>query len=513
MDEESQGRRRRIGGSEGGNTPAASGRAENRPDRPAQPSQRTLPGDVDDTVFPIRTIGDIVNPNVVFPQWTEIFEAARNAFVDRGGDPTKPTDQFKTPEKFYELVSDVIREHPAWGLQPGDGRRLGEFIFDDLFSMGIIGRYLAIDGLEEVILNGHLNMFVIVRGQTVRVRSPFSNGDELRRWLQRVYGAMQDKPLNDEHPQQSGQLKDGSRIEAAIWPASLSGPSVTIRRKSTRLITREEYLAWRTFTQPTWDALQEYVNRGLNVLISGGTSTGKTSLLNVFLQMMPPRERIITVEDTPEITHRMPNMVNLVVPSAGGSAGEETVVGMARLIKGCLRMRPDRIVVGEVRGAEADAMLEGLNTGHDGSMATIHSNSARRALARLHQCASKAHGAGADESALAIWDSIANNIHIVVQIVRRNVNGKDQRFVSEIWQFGSKDMFDREDPYTNQLITDLQKRGLLKHIRPDGALIGWPLWTRQPFNADGDMVKLSDVVPVIGWKELDAPAAAEPPPA
>jgi pilus assembly protein CpaF len=466
--------------------------------------RRASSGSRIDHEFPL--LEGIVTPRAQYPEWDYIVRSVREAFVDAGGNVTRGDDPLRRVKKFQELVTTLHKRDQRFSraVSVGELPQLVQTLYDELFSMGVIGQYLKIPGLEEILLNGHERMFVKIKGVKHRVDSPFSSNSVALNFLQNVFQLLGDKPLNEENPLQSGTLPDAehSRIQAIISPVSQIGPCFSIRKHSGSVITLEQYVAWDTFTEEFWDDVKRWVRMGLNIIVSGGTSTGKTSFLRVMLNEIPDEDRILLIEETPEIDLSHRSDILPLKPVGLSARDQQGTVDYRDLVHASLRMNPNRIVFGETRGAETWELLDALNTGHGGSMATVHAESPTRALKRLSTLAGMAFGAGADEQQRAIWDSIASTINIVIQLKREVVAGVEHRYVSEAWQFGDLEMFDRADPTIQGMLDQLQAAGVVRSIRA-GQVVGWPLWERRPQKAAGQLVRRSDVVPMLGV-QIDA---------
>lgn len=250
------------------------------------------------------------------------------------------------------------------------------------------------------------------RGQLKRATQRFTDDTHLLRILRRILAPL-GRRLDDSNPMVDARLPNGGRLNAIISPLAVDGPMVSIRKFRKDPFTPDELLAKGTFDAPMQALLKAMVLGRCNILVSGGTSSGKTSLLNALASYVPPSERVITVEDTAELSLNHPHVVRL--ESRIGGAEGQGAVSIRDLVRNSLRMRPDRIVVGEVRGAEVLEMLQAMNTGHDGSMATIHANTPRDCLYRIEMLAGFAGFQGSEDS---LRRQIASAIDFIVQISR-----------------------------------------------------------------------------------------------
>ena len=262
------------------------------------------------------------------------------------------------------------------------GRKsLAEQLFRSVRRLGLLQELIDDPSVTEIMVNGPDHIFFEKGGVLTRWDRTFSPPEKLDDVIRQIAGRC-NRVINESRPIVDARLPDGSRVNAVIAPAALNGPILTIRRFPEVPITIRQLIRLRSLTEEAAGMLEKLVASGYSILISGGTSAGKTTFLNALSRFIPPSERVITIEDNAELQIQgISNLVRLEAKSANMEGNKEVTI--RDLIKSALRMRPDRIIVGEVRGAEAIDMLQALNTGHDGSMSTLHANSAEDALSRL----------------------------------------------------------------------------------------------------------------------------------
>jgi len=295
-------------------------------------------------------------------------------------------------------------------------------IEDEVLGHGPLEPLLADPTVSDILVNGAHHVYVERRGKLERVDVRFNDDQHLMNIIDRIVSAV-GRRIDESAPMVDARLADGSRVNAIIPPLALNGPVLSIRRFAVELLSVKDLLHIGTLSQAVADVLRGVVAARLNVLISGGTGAGKTTLLNVLSSFIPRDERIVTIEDSAELQLQQPHVVRLETrpPNIEGR-GE---INQRDLVRNCLRMRPDRIVVGEVRGGEALDMLQAMNTGHDGSLTTVHANTPRDALSRIETMVSMT---GMQLPMKALRAQIASAINVVVQ-VERSEDGK-RRLVS-----------------------------------------------------------------------------------
>jgi len=304
--------------------------------------------------------------------------------------------------------------------------RLIRDIEDDALGLGPLQRLLDDETVTEIMVNGHEKIFIERSGRLLETGLRFGSEDHLRRVIERIVANV-GRRIDESSPLVDARLPDGSRVNAIIPPLSVHGSSLTIRKFSSTPFVTSDLVGFGTMTQPIAELLNSCVKARLNILVSGGTGTGKTTLLNVLSSFIPTDERIVTIEDAIELKLQQDHVVSLESrPSNIEGRGEITI---RELVRNSLRMRPDRIVVGEVRGGESLDMLQAMNTGHDGSLSTLHANTPRDAIARLETMVLMA---GMDLPLRAIREQIASAVDIVVQITRLRDGTRRITHVTEV---------------------------------------------------------------------------------
>jgi pilus assembly protein CpaF len=286
------------------------------------------------------------------------------------------------PEELRQRVLTEIRQLlvAETVISRDDRERLTDEIADDILGYGPLERLLSDDSITEIMVNGPSEVWIERQGRLYETTVRFNEESHLRRIMNRIV-AQVGRRIDESSPMVDARLPDGSRVNAIIPPLSLSGPLLTIRKFSQKRLTLPDLVNLGTLTPDAVDFLQLCVRAELNLLISGGTGTGKTTLLNALSAAIPDSERIITIEDAAELQLQQRHVLRL--ESRPRNIEGEGEIPIRMLLRNSLRMRPDRIIVGEIRGAEAVDMLQAMNTGHDGSLSTVHANSPRDALHRV----------------------------------------------------------------------------------------------------------------------------------
>lgn len=319
------------------------------------------------------------------------------------------------------LLSD--RSFPLSGVEK---QQLLNEIMDEIFGLGPIEQLLLDPTISDIVINGPHQVYIERHGLLEPSDIKFRDEEHLLQVIQRIATRV-GRRIDQSSPMLDARLADGSRVNAIIRPLSLCGPAVSIRRFGTVPLTIDGLIEHDSITQEMATFLQACVHCRLNILISGGTGTGKTTVLNVLSRWIPERERVITIEDAAELQLQRDHVVTLETrpPNIEGQ-GEVT---QRDLLRNALRMRPDRIIIGEVRGAEALDMLQAMNTGHDGSMTTVHANRPRDALRRIENMVSMA---GLNYPVQVIRDQVASALNVIIHLNRVTGGGRKVASIAEI---------------------------------------------------------------------------------
>jgi len=350
------------------------------------------------------------------------------------------------PQTLRERVRNEIRGRleREQGISREDRDRVVEEITDDVLGHGPLERLLADESITEVMVNGPYDVWIERNGRLHKSPVRFSDESHLRRIINKIV-AQVGRRIDESSPMVDARLPDGSRVNATVPPLSLSGPLLTIRKFRHDRYDMDGLIGVKTVTKETSELLHACVQARLNILISGGTGAGKTTLLNALSASIPDSERIITIEDAAELQLHQRHVLRLESrpPNIEGE-GEVTI---RDLVRNSLRMRPDRIVVGEVRGAEALDMLQAMNTGHDGSLSTVHANSARDALARIETMVLMA---GFDLPLRAIRQQVTSALDLLIHLERLHDGSRRVVAITEVQRMEG-DVITLQDLFTFQV--------------------------------------------------------------
>lgn len=355
-------------------------------------------------------------------EYTELKKTLRQKVRDR-------MDYVKdySDEEVEETIDEILLGQKELVICPVElRRRLKKELFDSLRRLDILQIFVEDSSVTEIMINGKDHIFIEKEGRLRELDVGFESVEKLQDVIQQIVAGC-NRVVNEASPIVDARLPDGSRVNIVMNPVALNGPIVTIRRFPDKPITMERLLQMDSISQEAAQFLKCLVRAKYNIFISGGTGSGKTTFLNVLSHDIPPEERVITIEDSAELQLQgLPNLVRLETRNSNVEGCREITI--RELIRSSLRMRPDRIIVGEVRGAEAIDMLQCLNTGHDGSMSTGHANSGRDMLARLENMVLM----GMDIPLMAIRQQIASGVDIIVHLGRLRDRSRRVLEITEI---------------------------------------------------------------------------------
>ena len=320
-------------------------------------------------------------------------------------------DSDKAHKEIREIAERLLTEESA-PLSRKQRQLIVERIENEVMGLGPLEPLLADPTISDILVNGFETIYIERRGKLERTNAQFTNHSHLLNTIDRIVSAV-GRRIDESSPMVDARLADGSRVNAIIPPLSIDGATLSIRRFGIDLLSMDNLVELQSLTAEVAHVLKAIIKARLNVLVSGGTGSGKTTMLNILSGYIPEDERIVTIEDSAELQLRQPHVVRLETrPANIESKGEVT---SRDLVRNSLRMRPERIIVGEVRGGEALDMLQAMNTGHDGSLTTIHANAPRDSLSRIENMVSMA---GVNFPINALRSQIASAIDIVLQIAR-----------------------------------------------------------------------------------------------
>ena len=368
-------------------------------------------------------------------------------------------------EELTRIIYRVLREAESREYLPLNVKTaLGRELFNAFRKLDLLEEFLEDDEITEVMINGTQNIFYEKKGRIFQSDKRFLSKEKLEDVIQQIVAGA-NRLVNEASPIVDARLADGARVNVVLAPIALNGPIVTIRKFPTESITMKQLIAWNSISEEVAEFLALLVESGYNIFISGGTGSGKTTFLNALSQYIPKDERIITIEDNAELRILdVPNLVSLEVRNANvEGTGEVTI---RQLIKSALRMRPDRIIVGEVRSAEAIDMLQALNTGHDGSLSTGHANSPEDMLSRLETMVLM----GMELPLTAIRRQIASGIDVIVHLGRLRDKSRKLLEVSEVMDYREGEIhlqtvyrYEETGEENGKIQGVWEKKGELKH--------------------------------------------------
>ena len=332
----------------------------------------------------------------------------------------------QTRKKVSEIIEDILQRQPNLQFSRDQRIRFSTELLDEILGLGPLEGLMRDPGVTEIMVNAFDKVFIEQKGKLTLTKYRFRNNEQVVQVIKRIVAPL-GRRIDESVPLVDARLKDGSRVNAIISPLAISGPTLTIRRFSQKPFGPEDYYRFGTISKECMEFLEQCVRIRKNIIVSGGTGTGKTTFLNALSSYIPSAERIVTVEDTAELRLQQTHWVSLESrPANIEGKGEITI---RDLVRNCLRMRPDRIVVGECRGSEALDMLQAMNTGHDGSLTTIHANNPRDSLTRLEAMCMMA---SADLPIWAIREMVASAVNVIVQLSRFSDGTRKVTYITEI---------------------------------------------------------------------------------
>ncbi|MEI7947124.1 MAG: ATPase, T2SS/T4P/T4SS family [bacterium] len=369
--------------------------------------------------------------------------------------------QAKAKETIKSIISEVQRKNTLpRGIDP---QKLEKEIYDEAMRLGPLEDFLADESITEIMVNGPNQVFVERKGKIELTSQTFMDDESVMGVIERIVSPI-GRRIDESQPYVDARLQDGSRVNAIISPLSLIGPCITIRKFSKRPLTVDDLIRFNTWTRNASDFLRLCVLMRKNIVVAGGTGSGKTTLLNVLSGFIPSTDRILTIEDAAELRLVQPHVIRLEArpPNIEGRGA----ITIRDLVRNALRMRPDRVIVGECRGGEALDMLQAMNTGHDGSLTTVHANSPRDVISRLETMVLMS---GMELPSRAIREQIASAIDIVVHESRMSDGSRKVVCISEVvglegQQVVMQDIFEFKQ-------TDVDEKGkVVGQFMPTGAM-------------------------------------------
>jgi pilus assembly protein CpaF len=349
-------------------------------------------------------------------------ELIKRVDLDKLGDVQ---EQAGIQKQFFGVIQQIINEQGV-PLSATERDRLAQEVVDEVFGLGPLEPLLKDDTISDILVNTANHIYVERRGILEKTSLTFQDNRHLMHIIDKIVSQV-GRRIDESSPMVDARLADGSRVNAIIPPLAIDGPSMSIRRFGSKPLGPEDLLRFQAMTPPMLEFLKGCVKARLNIIISGGTGSGKTTLLNTLSSFISEKERIVTIEDSAELKLRQDHVVRLETrpPNVEGKGA----IRQRELMINALRMRPDRVILGEVRGEETLDMLQAMNTGHDGSLATIHSNTPRDALARLETMAMMGE---VKLSEKAIRAQVAAAVHIIVQASRMSDGSRRITHITEL---------------------------------------------------------------------------------
>jgi pilus assembly protein CpaF len=360
------------------------------------------------------------------PEYQELKFTLHRKLVDKINlEALASIDNARVRSEVRQAVIQLIDAEPTL-LSSLEKQQISDEVLDEVFGLGPLEPLLQDPTISDILVNTYRQVYVERRGLLELTNVGFRDDQHLLRIIDKIVSQV-GRRIDESTPMVDARLSDGSRVNAIIPPLAVDGPILSIRRFSTDKLMPADLVERKAMTQGMMDLLEAAVKAKLNIIISGGTGSGKTTLLNALSVFINPKERIVTIEDAAELQLKQPHVVRLETrpPNLEGNGA----VRQRELLVNSLRMRPDRIVVGEVRGEEALDMLQAMNTGHDGSLTTVHANSPRDAISRLEVMVSMANS---NMQVAAIRQQIASAVHLLIQVSRMTDGSRRVVAITEV---------------------------------------------------------------------------------
>lgn len=388
------------------------------PPKPAEDSAAPADGDARPALSPLEDARGMELRGLLHRRLIEAMDL-RRVNVSRMGDA-------ELRAAVQKLIDELVETDHAFHDLLAYREQLRNVVLNEVVGLGPLESLIDDESVTEIMVNRHSEIFIERSGRLARSEISFSNDAAVLAAIERIVSPL-GRRIDEASPMVDARLKDGSRVNAVIPPLAIKGPSLTIRKFAKRKLTAEDLMKVGSVNREMIEFLRVAVQRRANIVISGGTGSGKTTLLNVLSNFIPDDERIVTVEDAAELQLTQPNLVSLEARPANIEGRGQVMI--RDLVKNCLRMRPDRIVVGECRGGEALDMLQAMNTGHDGSLTTAHANTPRDCLSRLEVMTLMS---GLDIPVQAIREQICSAVNIIVQQTRFSCGTRRVTYITEV---------------------------------------------------------------------------------
>ena len=400
--------------------------------------------------------------NALQERYEQLRSRVHQRLVEEMSEGDTSTSTEAVTSKLSELVSEVALEM-GMTLTRQDKQRLLETLVNDVLGLGPLEALLADPDITEVMINGPKNIYVEQKGRILKSPITFESNYQLLQVIDRIVSTI-GRRVDESSPMVDARLKDGSRVNVIIPPLALKGPTVTIRKFSKDPLQVEDLVKFGSTTEDMMEFVRACVSARLNVVVSGGTGSGKTTTLNILSSFIPDDERIVTIEDAAELQLRQDHVVTLETRPANVEG--RGAVHIRELVINSLRMRPDRIVVGECRGGEALDMLQAMNTGHDGSLTTVHANTPADVLARLETMVLMA---GAELPSRAIREQIGSAINLIVHQMRLRDGSRKIVNITEVLGFDGEHVAVQDIFHFRQTGVDEDGR-VLGYLTPTGTI-------------------------------------------